>query len=208
VCNSGDEILCANEEFPVDGSEPKRGVVLRARAPSEEGHPCGCGLVLLDHNFTEDPDTGIYHCPDVRPPGFENYWWASLGCGYEHSEPEDDDGNYDLTVACADSRGAYSLKGRTYRISSFSWNPGKGEEPPTPEQLWPNDENRPAALPPIGELTMDSLVPTVVDFTYCTELVFEWIEEWRWDDGEWVKKNRSFWKNMNGGVWNSLILFR
>lgn len=207
VCSSGDEILVANEQFPVDGSEPMRGVVLRARVPTEDGHPCGCGLVMLPHNFIENPDTGVFTCPDTKPSGYEMYWWAANGCGLTKTQPDDTDGRYDLTVECEDSRGAYSLKGRTYRISSFSWNPSKGEQPPTPEQLWPDDKNRPSSLPPLEE-EMGNLAPTVVDFTYATEFTSSWVVDWTWKAGKWVKKNRSFWKNMTGGVWNSLIQFR
>lgn len=210
VCNSGDEILLANAKFPGDGSEPDKGVVLRARAPSAEGHPCGCGLVLLKHNFVEDPDTGIYVCPDKRPAGFEEYWWASLGCGYAKSDPEEDDGEYDATVSVSETRGGGARAGRTYKISSFSWNPGKGEPAPSPSDIWGDDPNAPTSLPPLngGSYVMGDLAPTIVDFTYLTPMSSEWTTKWTWGDGGWEKTGESFWQTLKWWLQNTPVIFR
>lgn len=206
VASAGDMILLAGETIPIVG-EPMKGAVLRAMSPNAEGHPCGCGLVMLPHNFINDPDTGESYCPDVRPPGLEYCWWASEGCGWVWGNPDEESGKYEATVSVNESRGGYSLKQRTYRISSFSWDPSKGEQPPSPSDIWGDGKNAPTSLPPldggIGELS-----PTVVDFTYLTEFSSEWSSDWVWKNGGWEKKRTSFWSTLKWWLLNTPVIFR
>ena len=196
VCSSGDTIILANATYPWTDAEPERGVVLRARKANAQGHWCGCGLVQLEHNWVRDPDTGEVSCPDKRPPGFYEYWWASFGCGYVRDDPDGGNADYDVKVSVEDVRGGSgSNRGRTYRIGSFSWNPEKGEQPPSPSDLWPDDPNAPTSLPPLngGSDEMDSLALTVVDFTYLTEFSSRYDTVWTWKDGGWERVGISVW---------------
>ena len=214
VCSAGDRIIMAHEEIPIGGGDARMGVVLRSRLPNDQGHWCGCGLVQLNHNKVKDPDTGETKCPDGYPLGFEGYWWAALGCGHVLSDPEDGTGDYEVKVTVTETRGGGEggeRNGRTYRISSFSWNPDLGEFAPLPSDLWGDDPDAPTSLPPLdgGDESMEEegLAPTVVDFTYLTEIPSEWSVDWEWDDGKWKKKGSSFWDSLKWWLQNTPIIF-
>jgi len=194
--SAGDKIVMAGHYRNMNDLEAgtQWGYVLRANSPDAKGHWCGCGLVQMHHQFVEDPETRDLVCPDVN---VGNEWWTVLGCGWtEHHVIDESD--FDTTISCKESRGGTDgLRSRVYRISSFVWNPDEGGSPPTPDLIWPDKPDRPSSLPPLTGEHMD-LSPTVVDFTYQTEISSEWDSLWEFKEGRWKRK----WWRIVGDIWN------
>jgi hypothetical protein len=185
--SAGDKLIMTGyENDPEHLDEQMWGVVLRAGVPDGQGHWCGCGMVQIPHSFLEDPETHDHICQQLYP-GEE--WWKEPGCGWVQNMPDDEDGEYQVTTGIDEERGGYSLKQRKFRMSSFVWNPDKPESEdnprPKPEDLWPDDPDRPGSLPPI---LWEDLTPTVVDFTYETPISISWEALWVYRKKSWIRQ--------------------
>ena len=208
--SAGDKIVMAGHHRNMNDLEAgtQWGYILRANSPDANGHWCGCGLVQIPHDFIEDPETRDQVCPDILV-GSE--WWSALGCGWTRAVP-DDVGRFDATVTVNEVRGGsdHTLRGRTYSISSFSWNPNRGERPPSPSEIWGDGKDAPTSLPPLNGVDGGNgeLSPTVVDFTYLTEISSRWSSDWVWRNSNWEKKGSNFWNAMKWWLMNTPVIFR